>query len=148
MKNSQVYLLDVNALIAFLWPAHAKFHEINDWWRDENSPNWATCPFTESGFVRLLSNPVAFPEGLTPSEAAGLLADATKVRQHQFWQANLPIAEALRPYGSRIRGNKQITDAYLLTLATNNHGKLLTFDRGVLSMLEHQNARQASIQLL
>ena len=147
MRKTPVSLLDVNALIAFLWPAHVEFHRINEWWRDQGQPDWATCPFTQSGFVRLLSNHSAFPAGLTPQEATRLLEQATKVNQHQFWQADLTIAQALQPFGLGIRGNKQITDAYLLSLTAKRQGRLVTFDAGILSMAS-QNSVQDRVLLL
>lgn len=97
-----VYLLDVKALIAFQWPAHSNFDSVNRWWRDAGRPNWATCPFTETGFVRLRSSPVAYPEGIELSEAVSILALTTDRVGHEFWAADLTMTDATKPFGYRL----------------------------------------------
>ena len=54
-----------------------------------------TCPLTEAGFIRIVSNPVFSRDAVTPREAAGLLAANTAAKDHAFWPDELPLAEAI-----------------------------------------------------
>ena len=51
------HLLDVNVLIALLDPAHINHDAAHHWFSRIESRTWATCPITENGLVRILSNP-------------------------------------------------------------------------------------------
>jgi predicted nucleic acid-binding protein len=48
---------------------------------------------------------------------------------------------------SRIHGPKQVTDAYLLALATANNGRFITFDRSV-SLSVVPQAQQENMTVL
>jgi predicted nucleic acid-binding protein len=46
-------LLDVNVLVALMWPDH-DFHEVVQAWFGQNArKGWASCPITQAGFVGL-----------------------------------------------------------------------------------------------
>jgi len=98
-------LLDVNALIALLWPAHAQHAAALRWFRRRGRLGWATCPHTEIGFIRIASNPAFSRDAVSPGEAAAL------------------------------HGHQQVADAYLLQLAEEREGRLATFDRGLSSLV-------------
>ena len=51
---------------------------------------------------------------------------------HEWWEANVSIADPASFDLSAIRGHRQVTDVYLAGLAHSRHGKLVTFDRAVL----------------
>ena len=50
------YLLDVNVLIALMWPSHEGHKHVRPWFHRNAGDGWATCPFTEAAFVRIVSN--------------------------------------------------------------------------------------------
>ncbi len=50
-------LLDLNALVALAWDSHVHHAAIRAWFTANSSDDWDTCPITESGFVRVSSNP-------------------------------------------------------------------------------------------
>ena len=52
-----VTLLDVNVLVALVDADHVHHELAHDWFADRGSQSWATCPVTENGFVRVLTNP-------------------------------------------------------------------------------------------
>ena len=54
---SRVALLDVNVLAALFDPDHIHHDLAHDWFAEEGRANWATCPVTEAGFIRVLCNP-------------------------------------------------------------------------------------------
>ena len=50
-------LFDVNVLIARFDPAHVHHERAHRWWKLNKTSGWASCPLTENGFVRILSQP-------------------------------------------------------------------------------------------
>ena len=134
-------LLDVNVLIALVDTGHVHHRIAHDWFTQEGSKAWATCPFTESGMVRILSNPKYSSQPLSARDVAVVLA-ALKNRfagTHQFWPDSLSINDECFDLG-RVTGAKQITDMYLLGLAAKNGGALATFDRRMdWQMVLHQS---------
>jgi uncharacterized protein len=128
-------LLDVNALIALLWADHSDHNAAQQWFRENEKKKWATCPFTQAAFVRIVSNPAFSPEAVTPAEAIALLEENLRHPSHEFWPDDLSFAEAAAYLKPDLSGHKQITDAYLLGLAIHHQAKLATFDRALASLL-------------
>lgn len=128
-------LLDVNVLIALLWPAHESHLRAQTWFGQNAGEGWATCPFTQAAFVRIVSNPAFSRDAVTPREALNLLAANVQHKAHQFWADEIDLVSAAWPYADRLRGHQQVTDAYLLGLARHKKGRLGTMDRAVLELL-------------
>jgi toxin-antitoxin system PIN domain toxin len=128
-------LLDVNVLIALMWPAHEGHKRAQAWFGQNAGQGWATCPFTQAAFVRIVSNPAFSRDAVTPKEAVGLLAANLQHKGHQFWADEIDIVSAIGPLSERVQGHQQVTDAYLLGLAIHKKGKLGTMDRAVVELL-------------
>jgi toxin-antitoxin system PIN domain toxin len=124
------YLLDVNVLIALAWPAHVHHGQCQAWFAARKRHDFATCPLTQTGFVRISSNPNFTPAAVSPREAMELLDRIMALPKHCFWPDDLPLRDAIGPEQMLI-GHRQITDAYLVGLARKNGGRLATLDRGV-----------------
>jgi uncharacterized protein len=123
-----VALLDVNVLIALLWEEHPFHNRCAQWFSGAATSGWATCPITQSGCVRLLSNPAFTANPPAAVTALRILQTATESgSNHHFWSDDLPLS-VLRTRWSKGLGHKQITDAYLIALAIHHHGSLVTFD--------------------
>ncbi|MCU1276257.1 MAG: hypothetical protein JWO48_3688 [Bryobacterales bacterium] len=129
------FLLDVNVLIALIWPAHAFHANVHTWFSRHSRRGWATCPISQAGFVRVVSNPSFSRDAVSPEEALSLLADNLQRPSHQFWADEIGIDEATLPFRQRVVGHQQITDAYLLGLAMHHKAKLATLDRSVVALL-------------
>jgi toxin-antitoxin system PIN domain toxin len=143
-----VYLLDVNVLVALVWPAH-QFHEIaTNWFARHARQGWATCPFTEAGLVRTISNPAFSPQAVSPHEASAVLADLTARHRYKFWPGTLTLDRATAPLKDRIVGHKQITDAYLLGLAIHKGGTLATFDQAIAALLPQSHPGRTSLEII
>ena len=126
-----VHVLDVNVLVALFDPDHVHHEVAHDWFAAHRTEGWATCPATENGFVRVLSNP-AYNGTLTRLEAiVERLRMFCASGQHHFWQDAVSVTDlaAIRP--SYMRGHRQLTDVSLLALATRMGGRLTTFDRTI-----------------
>jgi uncharacterized protein len=130
-----VTLLDVNVLVALL-SAESDSHPAAQRWFVHNArKGWATCPFTEAGFVRITSNPVTSRHLIRPSQAIGILEESFRYPVHEFWKDDLSIAEATAEFREHLTGHQQTTDAYLLGLAVRHKGKLVTFDKGMAALV-------------
>jgi uncharacterized protein len=130
-----VHLLDVNLLLAILWPAQEAHDRATTWFRNNQKTGWATCPFTQTAVVRILSNPAFSPHALSPAGAEELLANNLTRPAHRFWPADIDYATAISPFSKSIFGHKQVSDAYLLGLAIHRRGKFATLDPRIRTLL-------------
>jgi len=133
------FLLDVNVLIATAWPTHEAHQKVQQWIGRHAKEGWATCPFTETAFVRILSTPAFSPNALTPADALALLRANLRHPAHCFWEDDVSFVQAVGPFSERLVGHRQVSDAYLLGLAIHREGKLATLDRGVLTLLQEKS---------
>ncbi|MGB6688842.1 MAG: TA system VapC family ribonuclease toxin [Terracidiphilus sp.] len=144
-----VALLDVNALLALLIEHHDFHVRMARWFAGHQRSGWATCPITQQGFVRIVSNPAYLkPAPKVASALALLQATVQASAQHEFWNAGFPLSDLESPIKTRLTGHKQITDAYLLTLAIRHKGKLVTFDRRILQLAPEGSVERDSLQIL
>ena len=123
-------LLDVNVLIALLDAAHIHHRLATAWLQREIGAGWASCPITQNGCIRILSQP-AYPGALPAADVALRLAEAADGAEHQFWPDDVNLLEAGRVDWQRVLGLRQVTDVYLLALAVHHRGRLVTFDRRI-----------------
>lgn len=123
-------LLDVNVLLALLDADHVDHQRAHAWLHEEISGGWASCPITQNGFVRIISQP-RYPSPVPPAHAVRLLEHACSTEHHEFWPCDLSILDGDVVDRSRVHGPRQVTDAYLLALATHRGGRFVTFDRTV-----------------
>lgn len=142
------FLLDVNVLIAVAWPAHQAHQRAQQWVARHASDGWATCPFTETAFVRILSNPAFSPNALTPPDAVSLLRANLGHPAHRFWADDIDFLGAVEPFRERIVGHQQVSDAYLLGLAIHRKGKLASLDRGVLTLLPERSPERSRVVII
>lgn len=146
MKNG--FLLDVNVLIAMAWPTHQAHPKVQEWLARHARAGWATCPLTQTSFVRILSNPVFSPNALTPADALALLQTNLAHPAHRFWADDVSLEEALELLTHRLAGHQQVTDAYLLGLAIEKKGKLVTLDRTVRALLADRSPERDCVVLI
>jgi uncharacterized protein len=123
-------LLDVNVLIALLDAGHAYHARASDWLAQNLDSGWASCPITQNGCIRIMSQP-AYPNSRPAGEVAQRLGEAAATRFHEFWADSLSLLEPGVLNWRHVLGSRQVTDAYLLALAVRNGGRFVTFDGGV-----------------
>ena len=127
-------LLDVNALIALVDSDHVGHQAIRKWFTANHKLGWATCPLTENGMIRVLSQK-AYPSGQrTPAEVIQVLngLKTAFADTHHFWPDKISLADDSVFDGFLIPGARQVTDVYLLGLAAQQKGVFVSFDRGLL----------------
>jgi uncharacterized protein len=144
----KVALLDVNVLIALFWPAHNDHQNAQNWFRHHSRRGWATCPLTQSSFVRIVSNPMISRSGVTVEESTRLLAKNLEHPSHVFWPAETRYLDLIESFAARIVGHQQVTDAYLLGMAIHNRGTLVTTDRGILTLVPDKLRDRGIIELV
>lgn len=126
---NKVWLLDVNVLLAWLWPAHEAHETASSWMQNHRQEPWATCPITETGFLRIVTTRSFSPHAPKWAEAVGILRKHTEGSSaHCFWPDSITSSELDRCLGKRIKTPTLITDAYLLALAIQMDGRMVTFD--------------------
>ena len=125
-------LLDVNFVIALLDPDHAFHERAHAWWAANLKRGWANCPLTENGVVRIMSNP-NYSEKMrfTPGDLIDRLRIFAAQSNHEFWPDDLSLRDEKIFVAERLHSSRQLTDLYLLALATKHQGRLVTFDQGI-----------------
>ena len=125
-------LFDVNFIIALLDPDHVHHSAAHDWWSANRKHGWASCPITENGVIRILSNPNYSPGlNLKPGDLIENLRSFTSDSDHDFWPDDISLRNEDLFVAERIHGTRQLTDIYLLALAIENGGRLVTFDESI-----------------
>jgi uncharacterized protein len=123
-----VGLLDVNALVALAWDSHIHHAAVRNWFAKNGAGGWATCPLTESGFVRVSSNPVVLPSAIGVENARRVLGLLRAAGSHRFLADDVSMTDRDVP---PLVSHRQVSDAHLLTLARRHGVRLITFDRGL-----------------
>jgi toxin-antitoxin system PIN domain toxin len=116
--------------MALLQPDHMHHQPAHDWWGRESEGGWASCPLSENGFVRILSQP-GYPRRMPISMAVDALNDQKARTDHTFWPDDISIADPTIFDHRRLLGPNQVADAYLLAVAVENGGRLVTFDQSI-----------------
>ncbi len=128
-------LLDVNALVALAWDSHVHHVAIRSWFAARAADGWATCPVTESGFVRVSSNPKVLPNAIATSTAREVLAALRRAPGHRFLTDDVSMVDDDVP---AVAGHRQVTDAHLVTLARRHGVGVVTFDTGLAALAGHR----------
>ena len=139
-------LLDVNVLVALAWPNHMHHLAAHEWFAARSPKQWATCSLTQTGFVRVSSNPATTAEARTPAEAIELLELIVSLPGHVFWKDEVAMTDLSIPRDSLL-GHRQVTDAHLVQLAVCHGGRLATFDRGLRELVP-EGAPAGFVELL
>jgi toxin-antitoxin system PIN domain toxin len=123
-------LLDVNVLIALLDSDHASHDSAMNWFAKHAREGWASCPITQNGCIRIMSNP-GYPSPLPVHAVIEHLSDACSQNVHQFWPDEVSLLDLDVADPTRIHGPRPLTDIYLLALAVLHEGRLVTFDSSI-----------------
>jgi uncharacterized protein len=123
-------LLDVNVLIALFDVEHVSHARATAWLREWIPNQWCTCPISQNGLIRILSQP-SYPRATTTHDMIGRLRDAARTPHHDFIADDISLTSDARFTASAVLGPKTLTDVYLLALAVAHDATFVTFDRRV-----------------
>jgi uncharacterized protein len=121
-----VHLLDGNVLYALIDEAHVHHAPARQWFLSMRG-GFATCPITQGTLVRLMMR----LGGHGVDQALALLGVVTAHAGHRFWPDTLPFDQVI---WHGVMGHRQVTDAYLASLARHHRGKLVSFDKGLVAL--------------
>jgi toxin-antitoxin system PIN domain toxin len=125
------YLLDVNVLLALVWPRHEGHAAAHAWFAKSGRRGWATSPLTQLGVLRLLTNPAVTQGAVSAATALAVIEEAARHEGHEFWPLDREMTTGLKGLAGRLQGHRQWTDAVLLWHATDRDGVLVSFDSGL-----------------
>jgi toxin-antitoxin system PIN domain toxin len=120
-------LLDVNVLIALHDRTHVHHDTASRWLAANARSGWASCPLTQNGCLRVMSQP-AYPNSRPMASLLEMLGQSTSAPIHEFWSDDVSIFDPKRFRQAHMHGHRQITDLYLLALAVKHSGRLVSFD--------------------
>ena len=120
----------MNVLLALMDRAHVHHLRAKNWFLGQAPSGWASCPVTQNGFVRVISQP-KYPKPVSTGQAMNLLSSATSHPLHEFWPADQTLLDDTRLDRNLVHGPGQLTDLYLLLLAVSRKGFLATFDQSI-----------------
>jgi hypothetical protein len=129
--NAERFLLDVNILVALFDPAHSH-HRIVARWFSSPGLRWGVCAFTEAGFLRIATSTTA--GRYTLKGAADIVRSFSNDPNFTYWPIRSSWTSLTESFHGRLYGHQQITDAYLLGLAIEEDGILVTLDKAIRSM--------------
>ena len=124
--DKKVHLLDANVLIALLTPDHTLHERTRKWFGSGRA--FATCPITQGALLRFH---MRWSETPSIQEAKLVLRDVCSHPLHEFWADDVPYAQIAE---KGVHGHKQITDAYLVSLADAHGGVLATMDEALAAL--------------
>jgi predicted nucleic acid-binding protein len=67
----------------------------------------------------------------TPGDLISRLQTFATQTNHEFWPDDVSLRDGTLFMAERIHSSRQLTDPYLLALATQHAGKLATFDQAI-----------------
>ncbi|HZB87207.1 MAG TPA: TA system VapC family ribonuclease toxin [Terracidiphilus sp.] len=122
-----LYLPDVNVLYALSNVEHDGHRRATQWFAQLKGSQFLLCPITESGLVRLSTNPLV--GGRTMEAAITMLLDTKALPNCAECPVDRSWLDLVAPFASRLHGYRQVTDALLLGLAIRHKCILVTLDQ-------------------
>ena len=120
--------MDINVLIALLDENHTHHGAASDWLAHNIHQGWASCPLTQNGCVRIMSQP-RYPNALSVPEVMIRLLSAVSTRHHEFIPDDISLLDDSAVDRERLLSPRQLTDVYLLALAVEHGARLVTLDK-------------------
>jgi predicted nucleic acid-binding protein len=91
---------------------------------------WATCPVTQNGMIRIMSQR-SYPSASTTRDMTLRLREATAQPTYTFICDTLSFTDASRVHADGLLTAANTTDIYLLALAVAHNARFVTFDHRV-----------------
>lgn len=130
-----MFLLDINVWLATAFEAHEHHKEAKRWFEQAEDNSCCFCRSTQSGFLRLATNPAVFgDESLTCNEAWSCYDTLIRDARVGFSTEPLGLDHLWRRLTSgEVYSPKVWNDAYLAAFAIASDYRIITFDKGFAS---------------
>ena len=138
-------LLDVNVLVGML-DANHEHHAAVAGWLGQNEDTWASCPITQNGYLRIVTQE-GYANAISINEAVNKLGQAVSTASHEFLSDDISLLNEQLVAHEHIQGPKQLTDIYLLALSVSHGARFVTLDQGV-SRITVPQATEASLHVI
>ncbi len=122
-------LLDVGVLISLLDANHEHHTAVMGWWSQNEAP-WASCPITQNGYLRIVTQP-KYANAISVHEAIHKLTQAVSTTAHVFLSDDISLLNKQHVAHQHIQGSLQMTDIYLLALSVAHGARFVTLDTGI-----------------
>ncbi len=87
-------LLDVNVLVSLFDERHLHNKLAHEWLSKNLKRGWASCPITENGLLRILSNPnYSRFNRYSVEDISSRLGDFQQATNHAFWTKPISTAK-------------------------------------------------------
>jgi len=139
-----IRLADISVLIALADPRHVHHVAARNWLATHPEIGLATCPLTESGFLRIYGHP-SYPHGPGSPEKALMDLKAYRARRgHHFLPCDLSFAD---PLFTSLTGlaPQRVTGIYLVALALKYGIRFATFDANLPAKLVARGAQAVDV---
>ena len=123
-------LLDINVLIALHDRDHVHHIRAAEWFEANIEHGWASCPLTQNGCLRIMSQP-AYSGAQPLATLLRMLQQSTAASVHTLWADDISILDQQRFHHPHLHSHRQLTDLYLLGLAVRNKGRLVSFEQRI-----------------
>ena len=123
-------LLDVNVLVALHDHDHAHHRLAYEWLDRHIDQGWASCPLTQNGMLRVMSQS-SYTNNPSLQNLVKRLRHFTDTKLHVFWPDDISLLDEAFIDADKLLSPRQLTDAYLLTLAVKHGGRLITLDKRI-----------------
>src|SRR5579871_5342093 len=141
-------LLDINVVIALFDPDHSLHNRAHVWWAANSRFGWASCPISENGVIRIMTNPAYSKQAhFSPSDLINQLQSFVSQTDHEFWPDDISFRDGKVFAVQRLLSSRQLTDIYLLATAVKHGGRLATFDQSI-SLAAVPSARSENLSVL
>ena len=138
-------LLDVNALISLLDANHEHHAAITGWF-GQNNDRWASCPITQNGYLRIVTQE-RHPNRISIKEAIKTLSQAVSTPDHEFLSDDISLLDQTACRARAHPRAQAVADIYLLALSVYRGARFVTFDEGV-SRVAVPQATNASVHVI
>jgi len=143
MSEAELFLPDVNVLVALLHPGHACHQAAQQWFAMVE--RFATTSMTEAGLLRVALNPVVMGMETSASSALAALRSVRADPRAEFLADDSSLANASSERMVGLAGHKQVTDLHLVNLAATHNAQLVTFDRRIRPSLDPSDQRRVVV---
>jgi len=135
------HLLDVNVLVALVFPDHIHHKSARAWLGGLGPEDrWMTTPMTEAGVVRILLNPGVVGQQLDGYQAVAVLSQFRAEPDHSFLPDSSSLVDPSISLAALV-GAKQVSDFHLVNLAVKNDLRFVTFDGRLVGAIEAEDRR-------
>lgn len=122
------YLLDVNALLAFMDPSHIHHEPFHAWLESKGEVTLVLCSHVENGVIRVSSNPTYKNWLGTSAQVRAEMKDLAVDIQAERCARDASLCDDSLLTNPDSLTPSRVSDLYLLALAVANGVKFATFD--------------------